>query len=70
MSVIASLGETTKHNKHVLGAVNPYLLWSNWLLGSLAQLLDGLVVVTKILLAANQDNWKALAEVQNLGNPL
>jgi hypothetical protein len=34
------------------------------------QLLDGLGVVTQILLAANQDNGEALAEVENLGNPL
>jgi hypothetical protein len=34
------------------------------------QLLNGLGVVAQILLAANQDNGEALAEVENLGNPL
>lgn len=34
------------------------------------QLLDGLRVVTEILLAANKDDGKALAEVKNLGDPL
>lgn len=34
------------------------------------QLLNGLGVVAQILLTANQDDGKALAEVENLGNPL
>lgn len=34
------------------------------------QLLNGLGVVAQILLATNQDNGKALAEMENLGNPL
>jgi hypothetical protein len=34
------------------------------------QLLNGLGVVAQILLTANQDNGEALAEVENLGNPL
>lgn len=36
----------------------------------LAELLNGLVVVTEILLAADQNDGKALAEVQDLGDPL
>lgn len=34
------------------------------------QLLNGLGVMAQILLATNQDNGEALAEVENLGNPL
>lgn len=32
--------------------------------------LDGLVVITEILLAADENDGETLAEVQNLGNPL
>lgn len=34
------------------------------------QLLNRLLVVAKILLAANEDDGQALAEVQDLGDPL
>jgi len=40
------------------------------LLRSLGQLLDGLLVIPQILLAANKDDGKTVAEVKNLGNPL
>lgn len=46
------------------------LFWGHRLLGGLVQLLNGLLVITEILLAANEDDGKTLAEVQNLGNPL
>lgn len=46
------------------------LLWGNGLLGSLVKLLNGLLVETKILLAANEDDRETLAEMQNLGDPL
>lgn len=34
------------------------------------QLLNGLLVEAQILLATNKDDGQALAEVQNLGDPL
>lgn len=34
------------------------------------QLLNGFGIVAQILLTSNQDDGKALAEVENLGNPL
>lgn len=34
------------------------------------QLLNGLLIVAKILLAADKHDGQALAEMQNLGNPL
>ena len=46
------------------------LLGGYRLLGSLVQLLDGLLVEAQILLAADQDDGQALAEVQDLGDPL
>jgi len=46
------------------------LLWGNWLLGSLVELLNGLLVVTEILLASNEDDWKTLTEVKDLRDPL
>lgn len=47
-----------------------YLLGADGLLACLAELLDGLVVVTQILLAADQDDGKSLAEMKDLRNPL
>jgi hypothetical protein len=47
-----------------------HLLGSYRLLGSLVQLLNGLLVEAQILLAADEDDGQALAEVQNLGDPL
>lgn len=40
-----------------------YLLGCHWLLRSLVQLLNRLLVVSKILLAAYEDDGKALAEM-------
>ena len=47
-----------------------YLLGADGLLACLAELLNGLVVVTQILLAADQDDGKSLAEMEDLRNPL
>ena len=47
-----------------------YLLRSHRLLGSLVQFLDGLLVVAQILLAADQDDGEAVAEVEDLRDPL
>ena len=46
------------------------LLSRDGALAGLAQLLDNLGIVTKILLASNEDDRKVLAEVKHLGNPL
>ena len=40
------------------------------LLRSLVQFFDGLGVMTQIHLAANKDDRKALAEMEDFGNPL
>jgi hypothetical protein len=50
--------------------VHAYLLWRDWLLASLVKLLNGLLVVTEILLATNKDDWETRAEVHNLRDPL
>lgn len=47
-----------------------YLLGRDGLLAGLAKLLDGLLVVTEILLAADEDDGQTLAEVQDLRDPL
>lgn len=47
-----------------------YLLGRDRLLAGLAELLNGLVVVSQILLATNQDDGEALTEVKNLRDPL
>lgn len=47
-----------------------YLLRGDGLLAGLSELLDGLLVVSQILLAADEDDGETLAEVQNLGDPL
>lgn len=47
-----------------------YLLWCNWLLAGLVKLLDGLLVVAKILLTSDEDDWEPLAEMQHFGDPL
>lgn len=46
------------------------LLGGYRLLRSLVQLLNGLLVETQILLTSDKDDGQALAEVQNLGDPL
>lgn len=50
--------------------VKTYLLLGDGGLRSLVKLLDGLLVVSKILLTSDKDDGKALAEVQNLRDPL
>lgn len=47
-----------------------HLFRGDGLLAGLAQLLDCLVVVAQILLAANENDGKTLAKVKNLGDPL
>lgn len=47
-----------------------YLLRRDGLLASLSELLDGLLIVSQILLAADKDDRKTLAEMQDLGDPL
>lgn len=47
-----------------------YLLRRDGLLASLAELLNRLGVVAQILFASNKNNGKALAEMENLGDPL
>jgi hypothetical protein len=47
-----------------------YLLRSHRLLRSLVQLLNGLLIISQILLAADEDDGKALAEMQDFGDPL
>lgn len=46
------------------------LLGRHGLLRRLVQLLNRLLVKAQVLLASNEDDGKALAEVQNLGDPL
>ena len=50
--------------------VSSYLLWSNRFLRSLVKFFKGLLVVTKILLASNEDDGQARAEVEYFGVPL
>jgi len=47
-----------------------YLLRSNGLLAGLVKLLDSLLIIAKIFLATDEDNGKALAEVENFRDPL
>lgn len=46
------------------------LLLGDGLLGSLVQLFDSLRVEAKILLATDENDWEAGAEVKDLGDPL
>jgi hypothetical protein len=50
--------------------VKTHLLLGDGSLGGLVKFLDGLLVVSKILLTSNEDDGKALAEMQDLGDPL
>ena len=50
--------------------MSTYLFGGDGLLRGLVQLFDGLVIETQILLAANENDREALAEMKNLGNPL
>ena len=47
-----------------------YLLWRDWPLVSLPELLNNSLVATEILLAANEDDGETGAEVHDFGNPL
>jgi hypothetical protein len=47
-----------------------YLLGGNRLLAGLVKLLDRLLIVSQILLATDEDNWEAAAEVQDFRDPL
>ena len=47
-----------------------YLLGSNGLLAGLVELFNGLLVITQILLATNEDDRKTAAEMKNFGDPL
>lgn len=47
-----------------------HLLRRDRLLGGLSQLLLCLGVVSKVVLAADEDDGKTLAEVKDLGDPL
>lgn len=48
----------------------PHLLHCDGLLAGLVQLLNCLGVESQVLLAANEDDGQAGAEVQDFGNPL
>jgi hypothetical protein len=50
--------------------VKTHLLLGNGSLRGLVKFLDGLLIVSKILLTSNEDDGKALAEMQDLGDPL
>lgn len=50
--------------------MHAYLLRGYRLLRRLVQLLDGLLVIPQILLAPNEDDGQALAEMQDFGDPL
>ena len=47
-----------------------YLLRCNWFLRCFGQLFDGLLVVSKVVLATDENDWEALAEVKHFGDPL
>lgn len=47
-----------------------YLFGGDWLLARLVELFDGLLVVAEILFAADQDDGKTTAEMQDFGDPL
>ena len=43
---------------------------SDGLLRCLVELLDGLLVVSEILLTADEDDWEIVAEMKDFGDPL
>jgi hypothetical protein len=47
-----------------------YLLGSNGLLTSFVKLLDGLLVITQVLLTSDEDDWETAAEMKDFGDPL
>lgn len=57
-------------NRTETAGLKTHLLRGHGLLARFAELLDGLVVIAQILLAAHENDGKALAEVKDLGNPL
>jgi hypothetical protein len=50
--------------------VRTYLSFGYWLLGGLGELLDGLLIVSEILFASNENDWETLTKVKDLRNPL
>ncbi len=55
-----------RHQRRVI----THLCWCDRFLGCLVQLFDRLAIFAKIGFAANKDNGKTWAEVQNLRDPL
>lgn len=51
-------------------SVDTHLLLGNRSLRSLVKFLDGLLVVSEILLTSNKDDRKTLTEMEDLGDPL
>lgn len=49
---------------------HPYLLGGDGLLAGLVKLLDGFLIITEILLAADEDDGQTTAEMHDLGDPL
>ena len=47
-----------------------YLLGSNGFLAGLVEFLNGLLVITQVLLAADKDDRETTAEVKDFGDPL
>lgn len=47
-----------------------YLLWGYRFLRGLVQLLNRLLVISKIFLTSYKDDWETLAEMQHFGYPL
>jgi len=46
------------------------LLRCNWFLRCFGQLFNGLLVVSKVVLATDENDWEALAKVKHFGDPL
>jgi hypothetical protein len=59
-----------KSGSRLIQRVETHLLLGNGSLRSLVKFLDGLLVVSEILLTSNEDDGKTLAEMQDLGDPL
>jgi hypothetical protein len=53
-----------------LDALCPYLLGSNGLLAGLMKLFNRFLVITEILLATDEDDREATAEMKDFGDPL
>jgi len=52
------------------GFMHPYLLWCNGLLAGLVKLFNCLLVITQILLTADKNDGKTLAEMEDFRDPL